>query len=201
MLPLPALAYTIVGLLLAYTLYNKLNHTHRERLFALKHGCQRLRRAPQRDKILGIDVFLRVAKATREHQSMQHISNWFSQVGSTFRFNVLGDKVIMTNEPMNVQAILVTHFSDFEIGESRSRSSAQMLGHGVFNSDGKAWERGRALIRPNFVKSQVADLNIFEKNYMALVDALPQDDTTVDIQEWIFRLVSQDHSSLGHPCV
>jgi len=39
-----------------------------------------------------------------------------------------------------------------------------VFGHGIFNQDGKGWERSRALVRPNFTRQQVADLDMFEEH-------------------------------------
>jgi cytochrome P450 len=103
---------------------------------------------------------------------------------------MMGEKMIVTNEPANIHAMLVKQFHDFEIGLTRSRGSAQMLGHGILNSDGAVWERGRALLRPSFVKSQVGDFDLFERNFKALANVLPDDGSTFDIQEFLLRFVS-----------
>ncbi|THC90430.1 hypothetical protein EYZ11_010107 [Aspergillus tanneri] len=66
--------------------------------------------------------------------------------GSTFGVNLMGDYVTFTNEPKNVQAVLVSKFNDFEIGQRRRDNSAELLGIGVFNADGRTWEHGRALL-------------------------------------------------------
>ncbi|KAF7594061.1 hypothetical protein BBP40_010198 [Aspergillus hancockii] len=84
----------------------------------------------------------------------------------------------------HVQAVLVTKFKDFEMGQRRRDNSAELLGIGVFNADGQTWEHGRALVRPNFTRKQVADLGLFEKHVQRLFQAMPTDGTKVDIQEW-----------------
>lgn len=171
----------------------------RYRQFHRSHGCQRLRSAPSKDPILGLDHFFRLGKAAHNSRYLEQFQQWFQEVGSTFGVNLMGDYLIFTNEPKNVQAVLVTKFNDFEIGQRRRDNSAELLGIGVFNADGRTWEHGRALVRPNFTRKQVADLGLFEKHVQCLFQALPTDGTAVDIQEWVFRFVSSTGGSLYTP--
>lgn len=95
----------------------------------------------------------------------------------------MGDNLVFTNEPKNVQAILVRKFRDFETGQRMRNNSAELLGVGVFNADEQIWEHGRALVRPYFTRKQVADLLLFEKHVRALTEAIPTDGTPFDLQD------------------
>ena len=44
------------------------------------------------------------------------------------------------------------------------------------------------MIRPNFTRAQVADLDTFETHVQHLTDAIPCDGSTVDLQELFFGL-------------
>jgi len=44
------------------------------------------------------------------------------------------------------------------------------------------------MLRPNFVRSQVGDLPTFETHVSHLIDAIPRDGSTVDLQDLFFRL-------------
>jgi cytochrome P450 len=63
-----------------------------------------------------------------------------------------------------------------------------VLGHGIFTTDGKEWEASRALLRPNFVRNQIADLNTFDHHISALVSHIPKDGSTFDLQSLFFML-------------
>lgn len=63
-----------------------------------------------------------------------------------------------------------------------------VFGHGIFNQDGKGWERSRALVRPNFTRQQVADLDMFEEHVGHLIDSIPRDGSAVDLQDLFFAL-------------
>jgi Cytochrome P450 len=190
-----ALIPPLAGILLFYVLVRKVNLLLREKRFVQDLGCQKLRRSPQKDPILGLDLFFRLGEAARKREYLQEFAKWFKQNGPTFGVSLMGDDIIFTNEPKNIQAMLVTQFKDFELGERRRANSAQMLGVGVFNADGKTWEHGRALVRPNFTRKQVADLQMFEKHVQSLIRVLPADGSPVDVQGWIFRFVGQVPSS------
>jgi cytochrome P450 len=63
-----------------------------------------------------------------------------------------------------------------------------IFGHGIFASDGAAWERSRSMVRPNFTRAQVADLEMFETHMGHLIDSVPRDGSTVDLQDLFFGL-------------
>jgi cytochrome P450 len=83
---------------------------------------------------------------------------------------------------------LSTHFKDYALGPRRARVFIPVFGPGIFDTDGAAWERSRAMIRPNFARSQVADLDAFETHIAHLIDAIPRDGSTVDLQDLFFSL-------------
>jgi cytochrome P450 len=70
----------------------------------------------------------------------------------------------------------------------RKRGFHPMFGKGIFTTDGADWEHSRAMLRPNFVRSQVGDLATFETHISHLIDAIPTDGSTVDLQDLFFDL-------------
>ena len=84
--------------------------------------------------------------------------------------------------------MLSTKFNDFSLGQRRANVLIPALGHGIFDTDGPAWERSRALVRPNFTRQQVADLDTFETHVQHLIARIPRDGTAVDLQELFFSL-------------
>jgi cytochrome P450 len=86
------------------------------------------------------------------------------------------------------QQILATDFHSFSLGKQRRDVFIPLFGHGIFDTDGEAWERSRGLIRPNFVRAQVADLDMFETHVQHLISHIPRDGSTVDLQPLFFGL-------------
>ncbi|KAF2113889.1 cytochrome P450 [Lophiotrema nucula] len=177
-------------IVILYALYQTWIIDRVRRRLERQWGCKPLRRAPQKDPILGIDIFITQAKAAGNRKYLQTVQQWFQDVAPTFGVRLMGDDMIFTNEPRNIQAMLVTHFKAFEIGERRRHNSRQLLGIGIFNADGKDWEHGRALVRPNFSRKQVSDLHIFERHTQALKQGIVADGSPVEMQDWFFRFVS-----------
>ena len=61
--------------------------------------------------------------------------------------------------------------------------------HGIFTTDGAQWQHSREMLRPNFVRNQVADLETFETHVQHLLKVIPRDGSTaIDLQASFFRL-------------
>lgn len=88
--------------------------------------------------------------------------------------------------------MLATKFADFELGGVRAAIMGEYLGDGIFVQDGKKWEHSRAMLRPNFVRDQVSDLDMEERHVQNLMKILSvrEDGWTsfTDIQTLFFRL-------------
>nr|POE89106.1 cytochrome p450 52a13 [Quercus suber] len=114
------------------------------------------------------------------------------RVGATFRVNMLGQTQFFTADPKNIQALLATQFDDFYLGPARRGNMLPTLGDGIFVQDGEAWSHSRALLRPNFVRDQVGDLELEESHIQNLLKVLPvqADGWTAEtnVQQLFFRL-------------
>lgn len=185
----------LLSLALSCILYTKAVRYLAGRRFARQYGCKALKVAPSKDPFLALDLFFQLEKAAKENRFLDRFAKLFQDVGSTFTLNLMGDDLLVTDEPKNIQAVLATQFSDFDIGERRRQNSGDLLGIGVFNADGEFWAHSRALVRPSFTRKQVADLRVFDKHVSTLIDQLPSDGSIVNLQEFFFRLVSKLCSS------
>jgi len=52
-------------------------------------------------------------------------------------------------------------------------TTLRSVGDGIFVQDGKAWEHSRAMLRPNFVRDQISDLDMEERHVQNLMKVLP----------------------------
>ena len=120
------------------------------------------------------------------------MSKLTGRVCSTFKFHLMGQQFYFTSDPKNIQALLATQFDDFYLGPARRGNMIATLGDGIFVQDGKAWEHSRAMLRPNFVRDQVSDLELEERHVEDLLKVMPvQSDrwtAETDIQTLFFRL-------------
>lgn len=118
----------VFGSLAAYLLFHRVNVAIRRHRLARSRGCGKPKRVPQKDPFLGFDLFRAFEDAASNSKYLEFIANWFSTVGPTFGLNVMGDDMIFTNEPRNIQAMLATQFQDFEMGQRRRDNSGRFLG-------------------------------------------------------------------------
>jgi cytochrome P450 len=95
--------------------------------------------------------------------------------------------MLMTSDPENIKAILATSFESFGLGQ-RLRAFSPLLTGGIFVSDGPAWQHSRALVRPAFTRTQVADLDSFETHIQHFIAQLPIDGSTIDLGPLFYRL-------------
>jgi len=120
------------------------------------------------------------------------MSELHSREVATFKNYIAFQDVYFTSDPRNIQAMLAKQFDDYELGPTRSANMIPTLGSGIFTQDGKAWEHSRALLRPNFVRDQVSDLDLEENHVQDLFKVMPiqADGWTAEtnIQQLFFRL-------------
>ncbi|KAI1529187.1 CypX, Cytochrome P450 [Pyrenophora tritici-repentis] len=175
--------------------------SHRHAANARRLGCLP---APKFNDQMPLDIFnirtaARISKADKERRVPQYIQSRVhnaceveGKTVSTFYANFMGSEGIFTVEPRNIQAILATQFKDFGLGELRNESFSPLLGRGIFSSDGEQWSHARALLRPQFARDQVGDLNLNEKHMQHMMRALPINSNgwtdVTDIQRLFFRL-------------
>jgi len=78
--------------------------------------------------------------------------------------------------------------NDYSVGDRRKAALIPILGEGIFASDGEVWKHSRAMLRPNFDRSQVGDLDSMERHVRHLIEAIPRDGSTLDLQPLFYRL-------------
>lgn len=160
----------------------------------------------------GIPAFLRLSKAVREKRWIDYLCDQFDVHGTTFTQRFLSRKLLTTIEPENVKAILATQFQDFCLG-TRHEQFYPLLGDGIFTLDGAGWTHARGLLRPQFTRDQVcqpcilmtdscrssveahsltafqvADLSMLDDHITHLINLIPKDRSSFDIQRLFFLL-------------
>ncbi|KAI9375367.1 cytochrome P450 [Aspergillus egyptiacus] len=175
-------------------LWSTWSHTRKAR----RWGCAPIPRYPS--DILGITTLREILQADKDgtipnllQRRVETVSAREGRPVSTFSIRQMGRESIFTCDPANVQAMLATKFKDFELGPARRHTLYSMLGEGTFTSDGEAWMRSRALLRPQFSREQVSDLELEERHVQQAMLAMPVDPTTgwsseIDLQAIFYRL-------------
>ncbi|KAL2857346.1 n-alkane-inducible cytochrome P450 [Aspergillus pseudoustus] len=181
----------VYGILFAATailfVAQKVNRLIRKRKYVREHGCQPP--ATLHNQLpFGIDRVREMLRAAREKRFQEMMQGRYLQTGNTFQSTILGRSYIFTIDPRNVQTVLALKFKDFDLGDNRNYAFRPLLGQGIFCSDGPIWEHSRALVRPNFTRNQVADINVYDVHVSNLLRLIPRTGSTVDLQDLFFRM-------------
>lgn len=160
-----------------------------------RNGCLPAAVFPHRDPVLGWDFVSGSGKAMKAFRILQYWDDLFRDLGQTYWVNTFGSWMLMTNEPDNVKEVLATQFDTWELSVPRQRSSQLVLGpHAIFSVNGREWQRSRALIRPTFVRNQLADLQCTDRHVENLLEKLPRDGSKFDLQE-LLHMFTMDVST------
>ncbi|KAK6814149.1 hypothetical protein RU639_010061 [Aspergillus parasiticus] len=154
-------------------------HTQRAQRMGCKPAFVRRSKLP-----FGIDILKRYIDTTRQQILQNDEVVLYEELGQhpTWNQNILGTWHHVTVDPKNVQAMLATQFKDFELGSSRLNLFGPVIGKGIFTTDGKEWQHSRSLLRPQFARGQVANLELEERHVQHLLDRLPvQHDSWTDV--------------------
>ena len=192
---LPSLTQVFLGSLVIYALYYiywELTIGVSRRALIKEHGCKPIKHSPELnsfpDNIIGIKSLTENIKAVKEHRLMAYNRARFLRNGNNTRMRFIFTDLIQTIEPENIKTMLAIDFKKWGLGDRRKNAFVPLLGHGIFTTDGAAWQNSRELLRPNFVRSQVGDLATFEIHVAQLIEAIPKDGSTVNLQDLFFML-------------
>lgn len=139
----------------------------------------------------GIDVVLRGISATNtytDYDFWHWLFGWSPNKHSkTIEATFARLRFIFTADPENIKAILATQFDDYGKGQPFHEDWKDFLGDSIFTTDGELWHNSRQLIRPQFVKNRVADLEILEKHVKRLLSKIGGQGEEVDISALLYR--------------
>ena len=95
--------------------------------------------------------------------------------------------------PENLQTVWVTKFKDWGVEPVRLPAMGTFCGRGLLTTEGPRWEYSRALLKPSFTKANMTDLSVFEGYVRLVLDQIPRDGSTVDLQPLFFNLVRSQY--------
>lgn len=130
---------------------------------------------------LGMDIVFGAVKATMSHKNMEKWDEFFTSSKTdaangngmyTSELTVMGRRTVFTADPENIKAILATQFNDFGKGEIFHEEWKDFLGDSIFTTDGQMWHTSRQLLRPQFIKDRISDLDCFEGHLQTLFKAM-----------------------------
>lgn len=113
---------------------------------------------------------------------------------------MLNHRIVLTADSENIRAVLATQFNDFGKGERFHAQWQEFLGDSIFSTDGDQWKTSRSLIRPQFVRERVGDLEVVDRHARTLVELMDKGGEAVDVVDLFFRCVVKYRSELWSIC-
>ncbi|KAF2087022.1 putative P450 monooxygenase [Saccharata proteae CBS 121410] len=170
----PFLVYFLLILTTIFYLTKITTTFVRRRHLVRLHACKPPPKLPTSD-ILGLNTVKHSYTSHQNHTYLQLSQRRFRDHGTTFAATLLpgGNPVINTIDPRNIQSILARNFGDWELGSQRRSAFEPLLGKGIFCADGHAWSGSRKMLRPYFARDQIADMELFERHFQALLRCVP----------------------------
>ncbi len=84
-----------------------------------------------------------------------------------------------------------TQCADYDISTTRSNAFMPLLGEGIFTSRGAQWKHSRALVRPQFSREEISNLDLVDRHVRIMQQVLPVGGdkwtSTVDLQPLFFN--------------
>ncbi|KAG5355743.1 Cytochrome P450 52A13 [Yarrowia sp. B02] len=176
----------VLAVLASYLVFNRLRYRYQSHKLA-----QKWKTSPIRDISsfpLALPEFLYFFKSGKNNVLLDEFVGFFAKREPNLTLGIVlaGVDVTVTLEPDNLKALLATQFKDFCLGV-RHNQLAPILGDGIFTLDGQGWQHSRAMLRPQFARDQVSDVEMIERHVQNLVRRIPPG-KAFDIQELFFNL-------------
>lgn len=192
--PVVGLGWALVAFVI-YVLVTSFVTSRRNAFKARELNC--LEPPIQKNRLpLGLDQLQRALKADKDRMfPVDTIQRTKDNGAITFKYSMLGSTNYFTADEMNIQAILAKQFKDFELGPNRRGNFFPLFGNGIFTQDlHNGWDHSRSMMRPQFAREQVSDLDLEERHVQNMMRALVTKPSVggwtdeVDLQVLFFRL-------------
>ncbi|KAH6682808.1 cytochrome P450 family protein [Halenospora varia] len=139
---------TIVSFLVLYLVHKLVSsqiNTRRYKAEAAGRGCLP---APtlHSNNFLGVSRLRDTIRATKANRGPQYMLTAMNEVGKdvhTLRVPILGYELLVTSDPENVKAMLLTESADYD--------------------------HSRALVRPQFSKDEISNIDLIDRHFQALL--------------------------------
>lgn len=190
MTALSILVTWVAGLLMSWYLLRMAGIRLAYRRAMLENGCSTPKKYPHKEPFLGLDMFLVFAKAMQSGQLLPKVESLFTEYGKTFVSNAWGRTVLNTMDSQVIQSILTVESKKFGVAPDRTEALAPLMKDGIFTADGEAWTKSRALAKQIFSGVRQTTIPALEPHVNHLLNLIPRDGSTVDLQPLLKRMVS-----------
>ncbi|KAJ3100155.1 Protein kinase alk2 [Physocladia obscura] len=162
---------------------------------------QKLNRAPGVVPFLG-DLVFSIMNRHRIHDRISEMFEITNNEPFVLKFPFFEAPLVFVNDPKVVEHVLKTKFGVYEKGPFFRNRASDVLGHGIFNSDGQHWKDQRKIAANIFnvknFKEFVSDVFTNEmKNFSVVLSVYAKSGEIFDLQELFFRFTLDSFTKIG----
>lgn len=175
-----------------YVIYLKVAKAVRYEAGRKANGCGTIPMYKHKDFVFGLDYIIEAMSNLKKNRFLEYQKELYATMGcKTFEAKFFNTRLVFSCTDENMKAMSTTKWKDFGVQPIREGNGALTpLGtHGVSTTDGKLWEYSRDLIKPYFNRAEYSDLTRLDVHMDRLVDKIPKDGATVDLQPLFQRWV------------
>lgn len=137
-------------------------------LRAARHVHLVTRKYPHLDPFLGLDLIVQIWRDFCRGELSEGLRRRHATYGRTFLTRNLGSDCVYTMDPDNIRTITTLGFENF--GKAGwTAEAAKHVGEGVLMNEGRAWKHSRAMLKPIFSQSAMAEPVALEPHVRNLV--------------------------------
>lgn len=153
------LVYVTFGVIASFFIYHELKGLYLSYKWNTKSPVKTYR------GLFSLPQLVRLRKAVDSGYFVDYFREQYVKYGAdTLDFTGFGSKIFFTKNPHNVKSLFATNFDDWSIG-ARKRAFKPFLGVGIFVTDGDLWRHSRTMLKPQFLREQIAHVESVEEHY------------------------------------
>lgn len=127
---------------------------------------------------------------------------YFKDGHRTIKLMMMSGPVYLTVDPLNVEHILKTNFQNYPKGERAHATMYDLLGDGIFNTDGGTWKKHRKVASLEFSNRKLRDFSTeaFREDALRLVEIVHSaaaSQQPVDLQDLFMRMTLDSICKVG----
>lgn len=148
-----------------------------------QYQCAPARKHWSKNILFGMDFTFEM------HSNLTMMKRNHDRLGLTYQLDSLfGDPVINTIAPENLP-LIHSNGKNYGIQPVRHPGMEYFCGKGFLTTDDPTWLQARKMLKPSFAKQNISQLDFLSRETHKLLQKLPTDGTTVDLQPLLFITV------------
>ena len=193
MIQFQSIAVLVCAVAVVFSFGGKVVHHIQYKRAQKSKGCLSPKSFKHYEPFLGLDLLYSMAMALKENRFLDWQKTFFAeQHAKTFEATLLGSRMLYTSESENMKAMSTSVEHDFGVEPIRNGNGAvtPFTSHGTSTSDGEIWQYSRNLIKPYFDRDGYRNLHRLEIHVDKLLELIPTDNSTFDLQPLLQRWVT-----------